>query len=111
MALRAHVRPADVLLDADLRRIEPVALAHLMPDAGKGVRRSAQPADLLLLRQIVLDRDAREVRRDRLAPATVLALVRAHWRGARTLDLLGRLDRRQYLDFVEQQSLIRAHRS
>jgi hypothetical protein len=46
------------------------------------------------------------VLRDRLAATTVLALVRLNLPGALALDLLGGLNGRQCLSFVEQHRLI-----
>ena len=40
--------PADVLIDANLRRLEPVALADLFADAGQRMRHGAFRAHLLL---------------------------------------------------------------
>jgi hypothetical protein len=71
MAFFAHVRPADVLLDADLRRLEAIALAHFMPHAPERMRRGTAAAELLRFGQIVLDADARKMLRDRLATPAV----------------------------------------
>jgi hypothetical protein len=104
----AHIRSADVLLDADLQRLEAIALAGLLPDARERMRHCALRAQLLIVRQVVLDHDAREVLRDRLAAAVrgALALVRFNLRGALTVGLFSRLDGRQHLRLVEQHLLV-----
>ena len=67
-----------MLLDADLRRLEAIALADFLADTGQGMRHSALRAHFLFGLQIVFDLDAREVIRDRLAVSIsgTLALVR-----------------------------------
>ena len=72
-------------LDADLRRLEAIALAGLFADAFERMRHQAPGADLLRLGQIVRDLDAREMLWDRFTSAGMLALVRVDLRGALTL--------------------------
>ncbi len=106
--LLAHVGRADVLLDADLRRLKAVAFADLLADAGERMRHCAFRAHLLFGRQVVLDLNAREVIRDRLA-ATVggtLALVRFDLRGALAVRLISRLNGAEHLRLVEQHLLV-----
>src|ERR1700688_3148550 len=106
MALVTDVRPADMQLDANLRRLEAIALAGLLADALERVWHGALRADLLCLRQVVDDLDARKMFRDRFASTGMLALVRVNLRGALTLGLLGGFDRGQDLGLVEQHRLI-----
>jgi len=104
----AHIRRADVLLDADLRRFEPIALADLLSDAGQRMQHRAFGAHLLLGRQVVLDLNAREVLGDRLAARIggTLALVCVDLRGALAVGFVSRLDGGEHLRLVEQQSLV-----
>ena len=97
-------------LDADLRRLEAIALAGLLTDTRERMWHQALRTDLLRLRQVVLDLDPRKVLRDRFASAGMRALVRADFRGALTLGLLGGFDRGQDLGLVEQHRLIRVDR-
>src|SRR5580698_3623257 len=97
-----------MLLDADLRRLEAIALAGLFADARERMRYCALGAQLLFGRQIVFDQNAREVLRDRPA-ATVggaLALMRFDLRRALAVRLISRLDGRQHLRLVEQHLLV-----
>src|ERR1700733_15926360 len=97
MALVAHIRVTDMQLDADLRRLEAIALASLFADAFERMRHRALRADLLRLGQMVRDLDARKVLRDRFTSTGVLALVLADLSSALALGLLGRFDRGQDL--------------
>src|SRR5262249_5073184 len=104
MLMRAGtgVGPADVLLDADLGGLVPIALAQLMPNTLQRMRRGALRAYLLLLGQIVLDGDARKVLRDRLASASMFSLVLFDLRGALAMGFLGSGNGCQHLRFIEQ---------
>src|SRR5882757_1121465 len=88
MALVAHIRITDMQLDADLRRLEAIALAGLFADALEWMRHRTLRADLLCIGQIVRDLDAREMRWDRFTSAGMLSLVLADLRGALALCLL-----------------------
>jgi hypothetical protein len=105
-----------MVFDADLRRLEAITLAGLLADALERVWHRALRADLLRLGQIVLDLDAGEMLGrgmlgDRLTSPSMLALVRIDLCGALALSFLGRFDRCQDLDLVEQHRLIGVDRS
>jgi hypothetical protein len=75
MALLADVWIADMVLDADLRRLEAITLADLLTDALERVGHRALRTNLLRLGQIVRDLDPWKMLWDRLTPAGVLALI------------------------------------
>ena len=110
MTLVAHIRVTDMQLDADLRRLEAIALTGLLADPFERMRHRTLRADLLRLRQIVRNLDAWKMLRDRFTSTSVLALVRVDLRGALTLGLLGGFDRGQDLGLVEQHRLARVDR-
>jgi hypothetical protein len=108
VALLTDIRRADVLLDADLRRLEAIALADLLANARECMRHRALRAHLLLGREIMHDRNSREMLWDRLAMRVggTLAFVRADRRRALAVRLLGCLDRGKHLGLVEQHLLV-----
>jgi hypothetical protein len=97
-----------MLLDADFRRLEAIALADLLAHAGQGMRHGALRAHFLFGCQIVFNLDAREVLRDRLAVSIggTLALVRVDLRGPLAVGLIRRFDGGEYLRLVEQHLLV-----
>jgi hypothetical protein len=93
-----------VLLDADLRGIEPIALTQFVSNALERMRRGALRAHLLLLRQIVLNGDARKVLRDRLASAGMLSLVRIDLRSALAAASCFWETEPKYCDLIQRSS-------